>query len=39
LDCRPRSVRLEKTIPAGHWLGRLTGVALIAWGGTLLLAA
>jgi predicted metal-binding membrane protein len=32
-------VLLEKTIPAGHWLGRLTGVALIAWGAALLLAA
>jgi predicted metal-binding membrane protein len=31
-------VLLEKTIPAGHWLGRLTGLALIAWGGALLLA-
>src|SRR5918994_1089467 len=26
-------VLLEKTIPAGHWLGRLTGGLLIAWGG------
>ena len=32
-------VLLEKTIPAGHWLGGLTGVLLIAWGGALLLAA
>jgi predicted metal-binding membrane protein len=30
-------VLLEKTIPAGHWLGRITGVLLIAWGGVLLL--
>jgi predicted metal-binding membrane protein len=30
-------VLLEKTIPAGHWLGRVTGVALIAWGGALML--
>ncbi len=25
-------VLLEKTIPAGHWLGRVTGGGLIAWG-------
>ena len=25
-------VLLEKTIPAGHWLGRATGGGLIAWG-------
>jgi predicted metal-binding membrane protein len=31
-------VLLEKTIPAGHWLGGLTGVLLIAWGTALLLA-
>ena len=31
-------VLLEKTIPAGHWLGRITGVLLIAWGGALILA-
>jgi predicted metal-binding membrane protein len=30
-------VLLEKTIPAGHWLGRITGVLLIAWGGALML--
>jgi predicted metal-binding membrane protein len=30
-------VLLEKTIPAGHWLGRITGVLLIAWGGALVL--
>jgi predicted metal-binding membrane protein len=30
-------VLLEKTIPAGHWLGRIAGVVLIAWGGALLL--
>ena len=28
-------VLLEKTIPAGHWFGRITGVLLIAWGGAL----
>ena len=32
-------VLLEKTIPAGHWLGRITGALLIAWGGALVLAA
>jgi len=32
-------VLLEKTIPAGHWLGGLTGLLLIAWGGALLFAA
>ena len=32
-------VLLEKTIPAGHWLGGITGGVLIAWGGALLLAA
>jgi predicted metal-binding membrane protein len=32
-------VLLEKTIPAGHWLGRLAGLLLIAWGGALLVAA
>ncbi|MGH6897423.1 MAG: DUF2182 domain-containing protein [Geminicoccaceae bacterium] len=32
-------VLLEKTIPAGHWLGGLTGILLIAWGGALLFAA
>jgi predicted metal-binding membrane protein len=32
-------VLLEKTIPAGHWLGRITGVLLIVWGGALLFAA
>ena len=29
-------VLLEKTIPAGHWLGALTGIGLIVWGGWLL---
>jgi predicted metal-binding membrane protein len=28
-------VLLEKTIPAGHWLGSLTGIGLIVWGGWL----
>jgi predicted metal-binding membrane protein len=31
-------VLLEKTIPAGHWLGGVAGILLIAWGGALLLA-
>jgi predicted metal-binding membrane protein len=30
-------VLLEKTMPAGHWLGRITGGLLIAWGGALML--
>jgi predicted metal-binding membrane protein len=29
-------VLLEKTIPAGHWLGSLTGIGLIVWGGWML---
>lgn len=29
-------VLLEKTIPAGHWLGSITGVVLMVWGGWLL---
>jgi predicted metal-binding membrane protein len=32
-------VLLEKTIPAGHRLGGLAGLLLIAWGGALLLVA
>jgi predicted metal-binding membrane protein len=28
-------VFLEKTVPLGHWLGRATGIVLIAWGGVL----
>ena len=28
-------VLLEKTIPLGHWLGRVAGIALVAWGGVL----
>lgn len=31
-------VLLEKTVPLGHWLGRLAGAGLVAWG-VLLLAA
>ena len=26
-------VLLEKTIPAGHWFGSITGIGLMAWGG------
>jgi predicted metal-binding membrane protein len=29
-------VLLEKTVPAGHWLGRATGLGMVAWGGLLL---
>jgi predicted metal-binding membrane protein len=32
-------VLFEKTVPAGHWLGRFAGLLLIAWGGALLFAA
>ena len=29
-------VLFEKTVPAGHWLGYVTGAALIAWGAGML---
>jgi predicted metal-binding membrane protein len=29
-------VLLEKTIPAGHWLGSITGIGLMIWGGWLM---
>jgi predicted metal-binding membrane protein len=29
-------VLLEKTIPAGHWLGVITGIGLMIWGGWLM---
>jgi len=29
-------VLLEKTIPAGHWFGSMTGIGLIVWGGWML---
>ncbi len=29
-------VLLEKTIPAGHWLGSITGIGLMVWGGWLM---
>jgi predicted metal-binding membrane protein len=32
-------VLLEKTIPLGHWLGRVTGIALLAWGIALAIQA
>jgi predicted metal-binding membrane protein len=32
-------VLLEKTVPAGHWLGYATGVALLVWGAGLLALA
>jgi predicted metal-binding membrane protein len=31
-------VLLEKTVPAGHWLGWLTGIGLIAWGGWVMVS-
>ncbi len=30
---------LEKTVPAGHWLGAAAGLGLIAWGGLLLVGS
>ena len=32
-------VLLEKTTPAGHWLGRVTGGGLIAWGSYMIALA
>ncbi len=32
-------VLLEKTVPAGHWLSYGTGLALMAWGGWVLIEA
>ena len=32
-------VLLEKAIPLGHWLGRVAGIALVAWGATLAIQA
>jgi len=29
-------VLLEKTIPAGHWFGSITGIGLMVWGGWML---
>lgn len=31
-------VLVEKVVPAGHWVGRAAGVALVIWGGATLLA-
>jgi predicted metal-binding membrane protein len=30
-------VLIEKTAPAGHWIGRVAGLVLIGWGGAVLL--
>jgi predicted metal-binding membrane protein len=32
-------VLVEKTVPAGHWLGYATGVALLVWGAGMLALA
>jgi predicted metal-binding membrane protein len=32
-------VLLEKTVPAGHWLGYATGIALLVWGAGMLALA
>ena len=32
-------VLFEKTVPAGHWLGYVTGVVLLAWGAGMLAVA
>jgi predicted metal-binding membrane protein len=32
-------VLLEKVIPMGHWLGKLVGIALMAWGAAVLVGA
>jgi predicted metal-binding membrane protein len=32
-------VLLEKTVPLGHWLGRMAGIALVAWGAVLAMQA
>ena len=29
-------VLFEKTVPAGHWIGYATGVALLVWGAGML---
>jgi len=29
-------VLIEKLLPAGHWVGRISGVALVLWGGALM---
>jgi predicted metal-binding membrane protein len=32
-------VLLEKTIPVGHWMSHVVGVALMIWGGVIFLGA
>jgi predicted metal-binding membrane protein len=32
-------VLLEKAIPLGRWLGRVAGIALVAWGAVLAIQA
>ena len=32
-------VLLEKTIPAGHWFSRATGIVLLVWGAGTVAAA
>jgi predicted metal-binding membrane protein len=32
-------VLVEKVVPAGHWLGRMTGLALIGWGAWIVAGA
>jgi predicted metal-binding membrane protein len=32
-------VLLEKTIPMGHWIGRIAGIGVAAWGFVLLASA
>jgi predicted metal-binding membrane protein len=32
-------VLLEKTIPIGHWIGRIAGVAFAVWGVVMLASA
>jgi predicted metal-binding membrane protein len=31
-------VLIEKVAPAGHWVGRLTGILLVGWGGWMMLS-
>jgi predicted metal-binding membrane protein len=32
-------ILLEKTIPMGHWLARIAGIAVVVWGVTILAGA
>ncbi|WP_292663314.1 hypothetical protein [Mesorhizobium sp.] len=34
----PSRVLVEKVFPAGQWVGRAAGIALISWGSATLLA-